>query len=540
MSAPRALALAVTLASCGARTGLNPLDAGPPPAPCVTDLDCDDGAWCTGAETCREGQCVPGAPVVCLTGGDVCVESVCDEEARACRRSFVTEDRDGDGHRAPRPGTRRGDPDRCGDDCDDDDPAVHPGATEVCNGVDDDCNEVIDDDAVLSPGGASVLVSDPAVAPSAPGGVAWTGARYAASFWGYEAGKARVFFAAIDREGRRREAQRAVTTTPSDAFGAAVAWTGRVLGAVWQDRRDPSGGYEIYFNRLTPDGERLGPDLRVTAAPGFSINPAIAWTGEEFILAWQDERDSIGSGGYEIYAQRIDEEGRLILPNQRITRDPSNSEAPSIAVGDRGLGLAWLDGRGGRTRGIWFAPFTRELSRQGPRPAGPPRELQRREAHLTWNRDRWVIAWYDDDETSAEPRGLGRHRATPQASRSGRRDGSPPTLAYSRYPQLLPLGDQVLMVWADDRVGAQYSSSRRPSTPTSTRAPPPPPSALAPGMRNAAVYPRPRPRGRRGRALPRPARRAHSDLVHPPGLRDLEVTSRGLDARGATASHPSR
>ena len=31
------------------------------------------------------------------------------------------------------------------DDCDDTDPAVNPGATEVCNGVDDDCNGDIDD-----------------------------------------------------------------------------------------------------------------------------------------------------------------------------------------------------------------------------------------------------------------------------------------------------------------------------------------------------------------------------------------------------------
>lgn len=489
MSAPRALALGVALASCGARTGLNPLDAGPPPAPCVTDLDCDDGAWCTGAETCREGRCVPGAPVVCLTGGDVCVESVCDEEARACRRSFVTEDRDGDGHRAPRPGTRRGDPDRCGDDCDDDNPAVHPGASEVCNGVDDDCNEVIDDDATLSPGGTSVLVSEPAVAPSAPGGVAWTGARYAASFWGYEAGKARVFFAAMERDGARREAQRAVTTTPSDAFGAAVAWTGRVLGAVWQDRRDPSGGYEIYFNRLTPDGERLGPDLRVTTAPGFSINPAIAWTGEEFILAWQDERDAVGSGGYEIYAQRLDEEGRLILPNQRITRDPSNSEAPSIALGDRGLGLAWLDGRGGRTRGIWFAPFTRELSRQGPDQRVSPASFNAVGANLVWNRDRWVIAWYDDDEASADREVWGALRDA-----AGLAIGAPRRLTtdpgFSRYPQLLPLGDRVLMVWADDRVGAQYSLFAQTLDANLTpRTPPSPLTTLAPGMRNAAVYP---------------------------------------------------
>ena len=43
-------------------------------------------------------------------------------------------DADGDGYSA--------------DDCDDADPAVHPGATEACDGVDNDCSGAIDDDAI--------------------------------------------------------------------------------------------------------------------------------------------------------------------------------------------------------------------------------------------------------------------------------------------------------------------------------------------------------------------------------------------------------
>jgi hypothetical protein len=33
-----------------------------------------------------------------------------------------------------------------GGDCDEDDPSVHPGAAEACNGVDDDCDDVVDED----------------------------------------------------------------------------------------------------------------------------------------------------------------------------------------------------------------------------------------------------------------------------------------------------------------------------------------------------------------------------------------------------------
>ncbi|MFT3764427.1 MAG: putative metal-binding motif-containing protein [Minicystis sp.] len=44
-----------------------------------------------------------------------------------------------------------------GDDCDDAEPAIHPGATEACDGKDNDCNMQVDDgDALCAPGNACV------------------------------------------------------------------------------------------------------------------------------------------------------------------------------------------------------------------------------------------------------------------------------------------------------------------------------------------------------------------------------------------------
>ncbi len=45
---------------------------------------------------------------------------------------------------------------RCAGDCDDANPGVHPGAAEVCNGLDDDCDGIVDN--VAAPAGIVALL----------------------------------------------------------------------------------------------------------------------------------------------------------------------------------------------------------------------------------------------------------------------------------------------------------------------------------------------------------------------------------------------
>jgi hypothetical protein len=115
---------------------------------CRTDLDCDDGVYCNGAERCMghrrvsvgglfvvevRGTCQPArrGPCVRLKG---LAARLCREDERDCvdLECATAGDLDGDGH--PKPG--------CGDDCDDGDPNRFPGNAEVCDaaGHDEDCD----------------------------------------------------------------------------------------------------------------------------------------------------------------------------------------------------------------------------------------------------------------------------------------------------------------------------------------------------------------------------------------------------------------
>src|SRR5690606_25859673 len=125
----RAVVLVALLVACGG-------DSAPPPGardggddgPCITHRDCDDGLFCNGVEACD-----PSAPAAnargCRPSAPPCPAETCVEARAVCETTCA--DVDGDG---PFDAT-------CGgDDCDDSDADRFPGAAEVCDLVDDDCD----------------------------------------------------------------------------------------------------------------------------------------------------------------------------------------------------------------------------------------------------------------------------------------------------------------------------------------------------------------------------------------------------------------
>lgn len=87
--------------------------------------------------------------------------------------------------------------------------------------------------------------------------------------------------------------------------------TGAGLGLAWEDSRD--GGWDIYFNLITSDGQfRQGSDVRAATS---GMDPLIVWTGAEFGVFFRDGR----SGLMSTWFQRVSAGGSLAGSNYQVT-----------------------------------------------------------------------------------------------------------------------------------------------------------------------------------------------------------------------------
>jgi hypothetical protein len=126
----------------------------------------------------------------------------------------------------------------------------------------------------------------------------------------------------------------------SDIYGRLVSATGRPVGAnfrvcgpgavendwtpvlawdaaaqqylvAWQDERDWAGrGSDIFGRRVAPDGARVGGDFRISgpAATTYEYSPAVAWGGGQHLVAWQDTRE-VPTRDRDIWGRRVDLDG---------------------------------------------------------------------------------------------------------------------------------------------------------------------------------------------------------------------------------------
>ncbi len=434
--------LATSVLGCGAKTGakegksLELLDNSGGYAE-VGDA-CSDEADCIAEDacfplTCSGDVCTERAPVEC-DDSDPCTEDFCAPETGVCSFVPLTPDRDEDGHRAPLPGFAPGASGSCGDDCDDTSDAAHPGGVETCDGVDNDCNGVVDDNHSFFPSNLGpTLLSEGEEAGL--GGISHNGDHYAVSL-SYDDGHKQTQLAAVDGAGEIQYAVD-VALTNSDTLAGPVIWTGSTFATAWEDRRDDD--YEIYFNRFDRDGNKLGPDLRVSTGRGFSLHPTLTLLGSSYLVAWGDERN----GEFQVFAARIDRDGVLLDPEGvNLTPDVVGADSPALAVGTQNIGLTFVSQA--HDKRILFRSLSHDLSTLGElRVISDDKSTG---GGITFSRDNYLITWTVHDVIPGDAVWGTVVDATGSILIAPRKLTE--SAEFARSHGLLDLGDRLMLFWA--------------------------------------------------------------------------------------------
>jgi hypothetical protein len=338
----------LAVSACGSRTGLPPgrVIEEDPPEPiveCVTAAECPQPppGRCGVASCNAENRCELDLGPSC-DDGDACTVDACEQNACVSTDGHV--DADGDG--VPARGTSA-DPTAplgCGDDCDDANPEIFPGAVELCDSLDNDCNGIIDDGTGLTPTTAEPIrvspMSPDRVITGRAAGLAFDGESFGATMT-IRDGTWQGHFRQLDAYGNPLGDSQRVAHVNAESYGGPLVWTGQRYLIAYDDARQDDN-YEIYFNLLNRQGERLNEDLRVTNADDFSLRPSVVWTGVEGLLVWDDRRFEDNQDSSVIFGQRVSLEGQLLGGNERLTPPGVQGENASIALSDAGVGIAFV------------------------------------------------------------------------------------------------------------------------------------------------------------------------------------------------------
>ncbi len=127
-----------------------------------------------------------------------------------------------------------------------------------------------------------------------------------------------------------------------DSFEPTVIWTGAEHAAVWRQQRfDGTGRDDVMFQLVDADGRRVGDAVAVSSSPGGAHFPTVAYSGDEYAVAWQQQSGTEKG----IYASIVSEAGTLIAGPHHLVEAPIQGAddvvRPSIFWADSSFVMTW-------------------------------------------------------------------------------------------------------------------------------------------------------------------------------------------------------
>ena len=137
--------------------------------------------------------------------------------------------------------------------------------------------------------------------------------------------------------GANWDAKKRLTNNAGVSERPAIAASGSNVYVAWYD--DSPGNDEIYFRRSTDKGATWLAAKRLTYTGAYSMRPAIAASGSNVYMAWDDS----STGDFEIYFKKSIDSGASWGANKQLTDNSGASSHPAIAVNSANVCVAWHD-----------------------------------------------------------------------------------------------------------------------------------------------------------------------------------------------------
>ncbi len=208
---------------------------------------------------------------------------------------------------------------------------------------------------VLNPGGIGIGVANAdQLAPAVAGAgtnylVVWHDGRNLASS-GLDIYGSRVSSSAAVQD----SSGLALCTVPGAQYGAAVAFNGTNFLVVWSDERNLGvTGVDVYGRRVTPAGALLdSPNIAITQAAGDDLFASISSAGGAFLVAWDSGRNA-GTTENDIYGARVTGAGVVSDPGGiPIGVAADFQSTPAVAASGTNYLVVWQDARNAGASGV--------------------------------------------------------------------------------------------------------------------------------------------------------------------------------------------
>jgi hypothetical protein len=132
---------------------------------------------------------------------------------------------------------------------------------------------------------------------------------------------------------------RNLSQTPGDARSPVIAVSGVGVYAAWDDKTP--GTHEIFFAHSSDGGDAFSVPQNISNSGTFATAPNLAATGNDVYLTWTERTTA---ENYEVFYSWSRDGGLSFSPPNNVSQSGTYAGASVIALDNRGVSLAWIEG----------------------------------------------------------------------------------------------------------------------------------------------------------------------------------------------------